>query len=99
MLVSRDGRCVGWCQYGPPAEVATIKNPKAYEKGLAELPDWRVGCLFTGSGRPPLGGAGQAPLAFLRRHVRDADCDEPSPAGARAPRRRHWAGRVREEHV
>src|SRR6516164_3412077 len=50
MLVYRDGRCVGWCQYGPPAEVATIKNPKAYEKGLAELPDWRIGCLFTGSG-------------------------------------------------
>ncbi len=22
MLVYRDGRCVGWCQYGPPAEVA-----------------------------------------------------------------------------
>ena len=50
MLVYRDGRCVGWCQYGPPAEVASIKNPKAYEKGLAELPDWRIGCLFTGSG-------------------------------------------------
>lgn len=50
MLVYRDGRCVGWCQYGPPAEVATIKNLKAYEKGLAELPDWRIGCLFTGSG-------------------------------------------------
>ena len=32
MLVYRDGACVGWCQYGPPAEVATIKNPKAYEK-------------------------------------------------------------------
>lgn len=50
MLVYRDDRCVGWCQYGLPAEVATIKNPKAYEKGLAELPDWRIGCLFTGSG-------------------------------------------------
>ena len=47
MLVYRDGRCVGWCQYGPPTEVATIKNPKAYEKGLAELPDWRIGCIFT----------------------------------------------------
>jgi hypothetical protein len=50
MLVYRDGRCVGWSQYGPPAEVASIKNPKAYEKGLAELPDWRIGCLFTGAG-------------------------------------------------
>ena len=33
MLVYRDDRCAGWCQYGPPAEVASIKNPKAYEKG------------------------------------------------------------------
>jgi hypothetical protein len=37
MLVYRDGRCVGWCQFGPPAEVASIKNPKAYEKGLRRL--------------------------------------------------------------
>src|SRR5436309_9356868 len=49
ILVYRDGECVGWCQYGPPAEVATIKNPKAYEKELVELPDWRIGCVFTGS--------------------------------------------------
>jgi hypothetical protein len=41
--------CVGWIQYGPPAEVATIKNPKAYEKDLVDLPDWRIGCVFTGS--------------------------------------------------
>ena len=50
ILVYRDGRCVGWCQYGPPADVATIKNPKAYQKELAQLPDWRIGCLFTGAG-------------------------------------------------
>jgi hypothetical protein len=40
VLVYDGERCVGWCQFGPPAEVATIKNAKAYEKGLAELPDW-----------------------------------------------------------
>ncbi len=49
MLVYLDGDCVGWIQYGSPAEVATIKNPKAYEKDLVELPDWRIGCVFTGS--------------------------------------------------
>src|SRR4029077_13756662 len=49
ILVYSDGECVGWIQYGPPAEVATIKNPKAYEKELVDLPDWRVGCVFTGS--------------------------------------------------
>jgi GNAT superfamily N-acetyltransferase len=65
MLVYRDGRCVGWCQYGPPAEVATIKNPKTYEKGLAELPDWRIGCLFTGSGSRRKGVARAAVAAVL----------------------------------
>lgn len=50
VLVYRDGECVGWCQYGPPAEVATIKNPKAYRKDLVELPEWRIGCVFTGNG-------------------------------------------------
>jgi len=32
ILVYLDGQCVGWCQYGPTAEVARIKNAKAYEK-------------------------------------------------------------------
>lgn len=50
ILVYLDGECVGWCQYGPPAEVATIKNPTAYEKDLVEMPEWRIGCVFTGNG-------------------------------------------------
>lgn len=50
VLVYLDGECVGWCQYGSPAEVATIKNPKAYEKDLVKLPQWRIGCVFTGNG-------------------------------------------------
>ena len=47
VLVYDGNACVGWCQYGPPAEIASIKNPKAYEAGLTELPDWRIGCIFT----------------------------------------------------
>ena len=39
---------VAWCQYGSPAELPNIKNPKAYEKELDDVPDWRIGCLFTG---------------------------------------------------
>lgn len=50
VLVYRGDACVGWCQYGPVAEVATIKNAKAYQGHLVELPDWRIGCVFTGSG-------------------------------------------------
>lgn len=48
VLVYDGQECVGWCQYGSPAELPTIKNPKAYSAGLIEVPDWRIGCLFTG---------------------------------------------------
>ena len=47
VLVYDEDTCVGWIQYGPTTEVATIKNPRAYEKELVELPDWRIGCVFT----------------------------------------------------
>jgi hypothetical protein len=49
ILVYDGDVCVGWCQYGEPAELPDIKNRKAYERGLTELPDWRIGCIFTGS--------------------------------------------------
>ena len=52
-----DGKdCVGWCQYGTPAELPTINNAKAYDKELIELPDWRIGCIFTGKGHRRNGG-------------------------------------------
>ena len=58
---SIDGdECVGWCQYGSPAELPNIKNPGAYAKELGELPDWRIGCIFTGKGHR---GAGVARAA------------------------------------
>ena len=41
------GAAVGWCQWGRPAEVSRIKNAAAYERGAAEPPDWRIGCVFT----------------------------------------------------
>jgi hypothetical protein len=49
LLVYDGDECVGWCQYGSPAELPTIKNPAAYARELGELPDWRVGCIFTGA--------------------------------------------------
>ena len=49
ILVYDGGECVGWCQYGSPAELPNINNPKAYARGLDALPDWRIGCMFTGS--------------------------------------------------
>jgi GNAT superfamily N-acetyltransferase len=71
MLVYRDDVCVGWCQYGPPGEVATIKNTKAYQKDLIDLPDWRIGCLFTGSGYRRKGVA-RAGLAAALSEIRQA---------------------------
>jgi GNAT superfamily N-acetyltransferase len=49
VLVYGGDECVGWVQYGPPAEVARIKHRKTYEKELVDLPDWRIGCVFTSS--------------------------------------------------
>jgi GNAT superfamily N-acetyltransferase len=49
MLVYAEGEgCVGWCQYGTPTELPNIKNRKAYARDLGILPDWRIGCIFTG---------------------------------------------------
>jgi GNAT superfamily N-acetyltransferase len=42
-----DGReAVGWCQFGPTAELPNIRSRKAYEEGLKELPNWRITCFF-----------------------------------------------------
>ena len=40
VLVYDGDECVGWCQFGPPAELPNIKNPGAYTK---ELPSHRTG--------------------------------------------------------
>src|SRR5713101_7150647 len=67
LLVYDGDDCVGWCQYGPPAELPAIKNPKAYNAELTELPDWRIGCIFTGKGHPAQGSRGrQWPAPWLR---------------------------------
>jgi len=62
---------VGWIQYGPPVEVATIKNPKAYQKELVDLPDWRIGCVFT-HGRRRGQGVARAGLAAVMDAIGEA---------------------------
>jgi hypothetical protein len=71
MLVYDHDECVGWIQYGPPGEVATIKNRKTYEKDLVDLPDWRIGCVFTGS-RHRRQGVARAGLAGALEAIGDA---------------------------
>jgi hypothetical protein len=51
VLVFDGDQCVGWCQYGPAGELPNIKSLKSYEKELTDLPDWRIGCIFTGKDR------------------------------------------------
>ena len=65
VLVYAGDECVGWCQYGSPAEVATIKNSGAYARELAALPDWRIGCIFTGKGHRRKGVARAAVTGAL----------------------------------
>ena len=58
-----DGQdAVGWCQFGPAAELPNIRSKKAYERGLGELPDWRITCFFVDRERR---GKGIASFALL----------------------------------
>jgi hypothetical protein len=50
-LVFDGDDCLGWAQFGSPADVVKIKNRAAYEKSMTSLPDWRIGCCFVGKGR------------------------------------------------
>ncbi|MDQ0904072.1 hypothetical protein QFZ22_000057 [Streptomyces canus] len=49
-LVFAGDDCLGWCQFGSPAELPEIKSKRKYEKDLTVLPDWRITCFFTGKG-------------------------------------------------
>jgi GNAT superfamily N-acetyltransferase len=45
-LVFDGPNAVGWCQFGPTAELPNIRSKKTYEEGLRKLPDWRITCFF-----------------------------------------------------
>ena len=49
-LVFDGADCVGWCQFGPPAELPRIKSRAAYEREATTPPDWRIACCFVGRG-------------------------------------------------
>ena len=62
---------VGWCQFGPTAELPNIRSHKEYEKGLKELPDWRITCFFIDRERRGEGIASRA-LAEALRYIAQA---------------------------
>jgi GNAT superfamily N-acetyltransferase len=77
--------CLGWCQFGSPAELPRIKNRKEYEKGLTDLPDWRIMCNFVGKGhrRKGVASAGLAgALELIAGHGGGVVEGYPEPAGA-----------------
>ena len=46
-LVYDGETCVGWCQFGSPAELPEIKNKKNYEATrVGDPPPWRLTCFF-----------------------------------------------------
>jgi GNAT superfamily N-acetyltransferase len=65
-LVFDGPEAVGWCQFGPTAELPNIRSKKAYDEGLRKLPDWRITCFFIDRERR---GEGVATLA-LREALR-----------------------------
>jgi len=65
-LVFDGPTAVGWCQFGPAAELPNIRSARAYEEGLVEFPDWRITCFFIDRERR---GEGIASLA-LREAIR-----------------------------
>jgi GNAT superfamily N-acetyltransferase len=52
--------CVGWCQFGPTAELPRIKRKRAYLAAAAAVPDWRITCFFVDKGYRHLGVAAAA---------------------------------------
>ncbi len=65
LVYNADGNCVGWCQLGTPEELPNIKNAAKYAAGATGLPDWRIGCIFTGSRHRGLGVARAAVAGAL----------------------------------
>jgi GNAT superfamily N-acetyltransferase len=59
-LVFDGADCVGWCQFGPPAELPRIKSRAAYERAATTAPDWRIACCFVGKGHRRAGVASTA---------------------------------------
>lgn len=65
VLVYDGADCVGWCQFGTPAELPNVLNRRTYEKDVLELPAWRIGCIFTGKGHREAGVSRAAVCAAL----------------------------------
>lgn len=60
-LVFEGEACVGWCQFGSPAELPEIKNRKTYTlTQQGPPPAWRITCFFVDRHHRKLGVAAMA---------------------------------------
>jgi ribosomal protein S18 acetylase RimI-like enzyme len=64
LVLDGDGLAQGWCQYGSPEELPSIKHRREYDKDAPPRPDWRITCFYVdtkhrgqGIARAALGGA------------------------------------------
>jgi len=46
LVLDEGGLAQGWCQYGSPRELPSIKHRREYEKDAPPLPDWRITCFY-----------------------------------------------------
>jgi len=69
-LVFDGPNAVGWCQFGPTAELPNIRSQRTYEEGLREFPDWRITCFFIDRDRRGEGIANFALREALREIAR-----------------------------
>ena len=69
-LVYDGGDCLGWCQFGPPAELPRIKNLAAYRAAAPTLADWRITCLFVAKAHRGKGVASAALTGALAEIAR-----------------------------
>jgi ribosomal protein S18 acetylase RimI-like enzyme len=64
LVLDGDGIAQGWCQYGSPEELPSIKHKRVYLQDPPPVPDWRITCFWVdtrhrgqGIARAALGGA------------------------------------------
>lgn len=69
-LVFDGPTAIGWCQFGPTAELPNIRSRKIYEQGLRQPPDWRITCFFIDRERRGKGVANFALREALREIAR-----------------------------
>lgn len=67
-LVYDGDQVVGWCQFGPPAELP--RRTSGYHKLGLNMPDWRIPCFFVDRDRRK-DGVAKAALAGALRIIAD----------------------------